>query len=1355
MRRALLAFIAVVISLTSAVSAWAFGLESMTPRLSDYETRVDEDVFLICDSSLNPATVNAGNVFLESRDAGDPVAAGVSLETTNVANDTIVLSPNSNLRFGLPVRVVFDGVEDLGAEEFDGDWPGGYDWFVPNVPLDLARPEYDPANFTGIFVNANVLLGFDPLDPESSSPDEPWRAPGINATGAWKIHTGRPEIIVADIDNGLSSLSNGDLADRLFLNAGELPQPQIGASPCDDWDCNGDGRFSASDYNADPRLAGVAGANVTPADLFDIFTDGVDDDGNGYTDDISGWDFVRNVNTPLGVSQFPEGIHSNLVGSAAAARADNGIGDKPGVCPDCSLMVVRVTDAVLGDMDAMAAGVEYAADMGARVAMIPLGAPDWSERGQEIFSAAHEAGMAIVAASGDEWGFHHIYPAAADDVMAVHAVLPLPPVDIIGDFDLGDIGYTESYCTNYGSHIEITVSTGACSSESVGNAGGLAGLIFSYALERGIDLSAEEVRQIINMTADDVADHCVTFTGGGCKPGWDYTWGYGRANAQRALETLGVPEMDIPEKIPPAVRIVSPRWWDHVNPDVSPVLAIDAQISARGRTVTWDIGIAQSADPRDDEFTQVGSGSTDGIDGPLADVNLEPHLDFSQLREPAEGPFDKTLTLRVRAHYTADDASEVWGEARKTFAVDIDDHATTGLMPGMPIQTGAAGVGSAVLYDMDGDADGRLEIVLATSNTEIQVWKIDDASGEYEMAPGFPVEIPQTTSGVDDGHTGTPVVADLLEDGVPIIVTATYGGKIYAVWPDGTSHAGGPFVPGFPVSADTPPNDSSLAFGHGNVFAASPTLADLDGDGRLDIIAASYDQKLYAWKSVDMEDDGGADPIDGFPVLLRSNAEQVAPEKVCDKQRPEQVLGSPAVVVVDPESDDPDIADFPSIIVGTTETCGGATITSRLYAVYHNGRSHPDGPFLPDWPVMLDAPLGDEMPIPPVTIGNTSSPAVWRDGPALHVGTGNFGWLPQMVTYEDGAVTSVETLSSSFNISVSASGAFGNMNGDEMWYFMPTGGLVNLTDNIFQILSFNVSGWIFGDWGRTFRKRLDDVHFLHNPTIADLDGDGRMEVVASSLGYLVRAWNTDGETPAGWPKYTQNGMQASPVVGDVDGDGLFEVVTHTNEGRIFAWQTTGTACRDTGINAEWWSFHHDEWNTGAYGTDTLPPKVPTDLRVYFTDDPNVFEIVVTAPGDDWGCGTSASYDLRWWTDAPSSMSPETFLTGTASAAPAPILGGEELRFTVTAPDAEAFSLRATDENDLLGWPSPAIVPTDAPPPDDDTDDDTDDDADDDTVDDDTVDDDASDDDAGDDDADDDASSGDTGDDDDDDGCCGC
>ena len=61
-------------------------------------------------------------------------------------------------------------------------------------------------------------------------------------------------------------------------------------------------------------------------------------------------------------------------------------------------------------------------------------------------------------------------------------------------------------------------------------------------------------------------------------------------------------------------------------------------------------------------------------------------------------------------------------------------------------------------------------------------------------------------------------------------------------------------------------------------------------------------------------------------------------------------------------------------------------------------------------------------------------------------------------------------------------------------------------------------------------------------------------------------------------------------MGDVDGDGNLEVAALTREGNSFLWDTDRPAC---GGNDEWWTSRHDEWSTGAYGTDSRPPGTPT------------------------------------------------------------------------------------------------------------------------------------------------------------------
>src|SRR3954449_8258677 len=78
-------------------------------------------------------------------------------------------------------------------------------------------------------------------------------SPGINFTGAWRLgNVGRPDVLVAYIEGGVNYSSDGikDALENVFLNKDELPKP----AGSDTYDANGDGRFSVSDYDRDPRV---------------------------------------------------------------------------------------------------------------------------------------------------------------------------------------------------------------------------------------------------------------------------------------------------------------------------------------------------------------------------------------------------------------------------------------------------------------------------------------------------------------------------------------------------------------------------------------------------------------------------------------------------------------------------------------------------------------------------------------------------------------------------------------------------------------------------------------------------------------------------------------------------------------------------------------------------------------------------------------------------------------------------------------------------------------------------------------------------------------------------------------------
>ncbi len=104
---------------------------------------------------------------------------------------------------------------------------------------------------------------------------------GFNASGAWKLDRGRPDVVVAVLDTGIK-WDRGALRTQVHLNKGELPVPKrADGSNCASYDCNGDGAFNVTDYANDPRVNpgggphGTAG-QVDAEDLIAAFSDGTD-----------------------------------------------------------------------------------------------------------------------------------------------------------------------------------------------------------------------------------------------------------------------------------------------------------------------------------------------------------------------------------------------------------------------------------------------------------------------------------------------------------------------------------------------------------------------------------------------------------------------------------------------------------------------------------------------------------------------------------------------------------------------------------------------------------------------------------------------------------------------------------------------------------------------------------------------------------------------------------------------------------------------------------------------------------------------------------------------------------------------
>jgi subtilisin family serine protease len=164
--------------------------------------------------------------------------------------------------------------------------------------------------------------------------------------------------------------------------------------------------------------------------LDDDFFDDIDNDGNGCPDDIVGCNFVSltTADPSCGYTAEPpnwrtrddEG-HGTFVAGIAAATGDNEVG-VTGVAPGAMILPVKVLDCTAtGRISDAAAGVRYAADMGADVINISFGTPNDSPALREAIEYAQARGAVIVASAGNDGSRGITFPAAYPGVLSVAA----------------------------------------------------------------------------------------------------------------------------------------------------------------------------------------------------------------------------------------------------------------------------------------------------------------------------------------------------------------------------------------------------------------------------------------------------------------------------------------------------------------------------------------------------------------------------------------------------------------------------------------------------------------------------------------------------------------------------------------------------------------------------------------------------------------------------------------------------------------------------------------------------------------------------------------------------------------------
>jgi len=186
-----------------------------------------------------------------------------------------------------------------------------------------------------------------------------WGLKKSDAARAWSVTKGSRNIVVAVIDTG-ADINHEDLKANIWTNPGETGLDSKGR---------------------------------------DKANNGVDDDGNGFVDDVHGWNFVSNSNDL-------KDNHGHGTHIACTIGAEGGNGKFiSGIAPEVSLMILKYYDPKVPNTDNLkntVNAIKYAVQMGANIINYSGGGTEFSQDEKDAIITAEQKGILFVAAAGNE-----------------------------------------------------------------------------------------------------------------------------------------------------------------------------------------------------------------------------------------------------------------------------------------------------------------------------------------------------------------------------------------------------------------------------------------------------------------------------------------------------------------------------------------------------------------------------------------------------------------------------------------------------------------------------------------------------------------------------------------------------------------------------------------------------------------------------------------------------------------------------------------------------------------------------------------------------------------------------------------
>ncbi len=422
----------------------------------------------------------------------------------------------------------------------------------------------------------------------------------------------------------------------------------------------------------------------------------------------------------------------------------------------------------------------------------------------------------------------------------------------------------------------------------------------------------------------------------------------------------------------------------------------------------------------------------------------------------------------------------------------------------------------------DIDLDGRGEIVVGSLDGRLYVYNHDGSLLWWQY-----VDDPNAQPG---SIQSSPAVGDLDGDGRLEIVVGSDNGWVFAFRADGSIKPGWPQFTGW--NADHAAGKCATDACTGVV--APPTLADLDGNGTLEVIAGSYSHYMYVW------DHTGA-VLPGWPVDVWDGiASGAAVGDLNGDGRPEIVVGSDVAY---------DCADC--------KPYGVLAKGGLLHAFTLNGHE------LSGWPFRTDSFMHSTPAL--ADLDGDRRLEVLAGGGLFPTEANTRGHKLWVVGFDGALRWSFQTRGN-----LIAAPTVGNVTGD---------GRVEIALADYSGVTYLLTSTghpIWSSEGRTDRATNGSGAHFAAPVLADVTGDGRAEVVTTDSNWHVKAFDAASGTVVA-DTGTTFPVWSSAAVADIDGDGTNEVVAGSaarngpsaascnpafiedcaGVGRLYVWDTPG------------------------------------------------------------------------------------------------------------------------------------------------------------------------------------------------------